>query len=123
MSEIAISIADQPVATGRAVKIVTFVGSLDESNIDEKSQVLYDMITALPQGAAVIFDFAGLTYMNSKSIGYLTDWYLKIVDDKQGMALLTQVPVFISDVLDTVGLLQIFPHYPTLDEAVASVSV
>lgn len=122
MTQIDIKIADLPVPTGRMVKVVTFVGSLDESNVDEHSQIIYDMLGGLAQAAVVIFDFAQLEYMNSKSIGYLTDWYLKISDEKGGMLVLTQATPGLLDVLDTVGLLQIVRNFPTMDEAVAFAS-
>lgn len=122
MTAIDIKIADLPVPTGRMVKVVTFVGSLDESNVDEHSKIIYDMLETLAQAAVVIFDFAQLDYMNSKSIGYLTDWYLKISDEKGGMLVLTQATPGLLDVLDTVGLLQIVRNFPTMDEAVAFAS-
>ena len=118
MSEVIIKIADQPVTSGRMVKVVTIIGVLDESNADEKADIIYDMIASLQQGAVVIFDLKDLNFMNSKSVGYLTDWYLKIVDEKGGALVLTQTKSGLLDILDTVGLLQIIRNYSTMDEAI-----
>lgn len=121
-SPIEITISDKVVPTGRMVKIVRFSGLFDESNADDKSVVIYDLINTLVPGAILIFDFSELSYMNSKAIGYLTDWYLKVTNDKQGMLVLTQLQSGIIDILDTVGTLQVMTHFVSMDDAVAYAS-
>lgn len=98
------------------VKQFSFFGQLDESNVDDKAKEIYAQIESLPPGAGVIFDFSDLEYMNSKSIGYLADWYSKI-SAKNGKLIITQARENISDILSVVGLTKVIPITMTLDEA------
>ena len=101
---------------GKTIKIIHVVGQLDESNVDEQAKSIYTLIEATPQGLTLIFDFAGLEYMNSKSIGYLTDWYSK-VSSGGGKVLIASARDNIIDILQVVGLTQLINSYATLEEA------
>jgi len=98
------------------VKLVKITGQLDESNVDEKAKEIYALIEQVPQNLYLILDFADLEYMNSKSIGYLTDWYGKIFENG-GKIVIAQMKPNILDILQVVGLTQLIKTYPTLDEA------
>ena len=88
MTEITITTEDIPATTaGQLAKIVKFQGQLDESNVDEKAKTIYAIIEQNPQNLYLLMDFEGLEYMNSKSIGYLTDWYGKITEGKGKMVI------------------------------------
>jgi anti-anti-sigma regulatory factor len=54
--------------------------------------------------------------MNSKSIGYLTDWYGKVTEGG-GKIVISKAKSNILDILQVVGLTQLINCYPTLDEA------
>jgi anti-anti-sigma factor len=119
MTDVQITIQDaQSKATDVANKVVVIVGQLDESNVDQKSTEIYKMIESVKPGQKlnVIFDFAGLDYMNSKSIGYLTDWYSKISTDGGKLAI-SSAKDNILDILQVVGLTQLITCYKSLDEA------
>lgn len=117
MAQVQITIEDLPGNhPDKTVKLVKIIGQLDESNIDEKSKMLYELIAQTPQNLHIIFDFEGLEYMNSKSIGYLTDWYTK-VSEKQGGIVIAKAKPNILDILQVVGLTQLIPCVSTLDEA------
>lgn len=103
----------------KKVKLVKFTGQLDESNVDEKSKEIYDLIAGTPQALFLIFDFAGLEYMNSKSIGYLTDWYTKLNEKKGGIVIAAAKPNIL-DILQVVGLTQLVNCVGTVDEAKAA---
>lgn len=100
----------------KKVKHVKFDGQFDESNVDEKSKDIYAIIDSTPNNLHLIFDFAKLEYMNSKSIGYLTDWYTKL-NEKKGGIIITNVKPNILDILQVVGLTQLIKCVPTIDEA------
>lgn len=102
--------------TTKVAKLITIVGQLDESNVDEKAQEIYALITANPQGLHLIFDFGGLEYMNSKSIGYLTDWFGKVTETQGKIAIVKAKPNII-DILEVIGLTQLIPMFASLDEA------
>lgn len=100
----------------RVVKQAAFVGQLDESNVDEQAKKIYELLETMPEKSALIFDFAGLEYMNSRSIGYLTDWFSKMTE-KGGTLVVIQARDNIEDILKVVGLTQIIDFYLTVDEA------
>lgn len=97
-------------------KLIKFQGQLDESNVDEKAKIIYQVIEEFPQDLFLLLDFEELEYMNSKSIGYLTDWYGKITEGK-GKVVIAKAKSNILDILEVVGLTQLISCYPTLDEA------
>jgi stage II sporulation protein AA (anti-sigma F factor antagonist) len=101
---------------GTVIKLIHVVGQLDETNIDEQAKSIYQLIEATPQGLSLVFDFSGLEYMNSKSIGYLTDWYSK-VSAGGGKLVVAAAPANILDILQVVGLTQLVQAFATLDEA------
>jgi len=122
MTPVQITIEDVSGAPqGKVVKLIHVVGQLDESNVDEQAKSIYQVIESNPQGLSLIFDFVGLEYMNSKSIGYLTDWYSK-VSASGGKVVLASPRENILDILQVVGLTQLVNAYPTLDEAKAAVT-
>lgn len=100
----------------KTVKLVKFAGQLDESNVDEKAKIMYDLISKVPQNLHLVLDFENLEYMNSKSIGYLTDWYTKITE-KKGNIIIAKAKPNILDILQVVGLAQLIQCVPTLEEA------
>lgn len=122
MAQVTITVEDLPgIHPDKTVKLVKFVGQLDESNVDEKAKMIYDLIAKTPQNLHLIFDFEGLEYMNSKSIGYLTDWYTKL-NEKKGGVVVAKARPNILDILQVVGLTQLLPCVNTLDEAKTQVT-
>jgi len=109
-----------PCRTGHHVVLIKFIGQLDESNVDEQSKRVYAFIEDNPLETHYIFELAGLEYMNSKSIGYLTDWYRKIAN-KAGQTKMASAQENILDILDTVGLTSIIEHHPSVDAARISI--
>jgi anti-anti-sigma factor len=117
MTEININIEDLKLdKPGKTAKMIKFQGQLDESNVDEKSKLIYKLIEENPQNLFLLFDFEELEYMNSKSIGYLTDWYGK-VSEGGGKIVISKAKPNILDILEVVGLTQLINHYVSLDEA------
>lgn len=117
MTPVQITIEDLAgVPQGKTLKLVRIVGQLDESNVDEQAKSIYQLLEGGATGLSLIFDFTGLEYMNSKSIGYLTDWYSKI-SATGGKVVIAAARENILDILQVVGLTQLIPAYATLDEA------
>jgi anti-anti-sigma factor len=108
-------------APDMTVKVIKFTGQLDESNVDEKAKMIYDLIEQVPKNLNLIFDLAELEYMNSKSIGYLTDWYGKVYENG-GKIVIAQTRPNILDILQVVGLTQLIKTFPTIDEAKFAIS-
>lgn len=110
IEDIALSSSDQ------VLKLIVFKGQLDETNVDEKAKLIYAVIEKNPKNLLLIFDFSNLEYMNSKSIGYLTDWYGK-VSEEGGKIVIAGARPNILDILEVVGLTQLINCYPSVDEA------
>lgn len=112
MKETSITIDDAE----NGIIIAHISGQLDESNVDEKIQDLYKVVEQNPKGLKLLFDLEKLEYMNSKSIGYLTDLYGKITESG-GKVVIAKAAPNIIDILQVVGLTQLINSYDTLDEA------
>lgn len=97
-------------------RLITVIGALDESNIDTQAQNFYKLIEQYPKKLFLLFDLEKLDYMNSKTIGYITDWSEKIKNGG-GKMVIANAPQNIYDILVTVGITGIIPAYPTKDEA------
>ena len=121
MTEANIQIEDQMAASGQNIKIVKISGQLDESNVDEKIKEVYAVVEANPKGLNLVFDLGGLEYMNSKSIGYLTDLYGKITESG-GKVAIAKAPANIIDILQVVGLTQLIQTFDTAEMAVQNMS-
>lgn len=104
-----------PLATMTA-KTIKFIGQLDESNIDMNSKVIYDLLAQHPKDFYILFDFSKLQYMNSKSIGYITDWYGKITEGG-GKIVIAAAPENVLEILQAVGITELIKCYNTFDEA------
>lgn len=100
----------------KVVKNVHISGQLDESNVDEKIKDIYKIFEATPKGVNLIFDLENLDYMNSKSIGYLTDLYGKVTENGGTVAIAKAKPN-ITDILQVVGLTQLIKTFDSVDEA------
>jgi len=117
MSDITYTFSDLiTVETQQAIKVITLAGQLDESNIDNFAPKVYELIQSVGEGTNFIIDLENITYMNSKSIGYISDWYSKIVS-KQGKLVIAKAASNIKDILNVVGLDKVIPLAQTLEEA------
>jgi len=117
MTDINITIEDLPVSeAGKVVKQISFKGQLDETNVDEKAKLIYSLIEQNPKNLNLLLDFENLEYMNSKSIGYLTDWFSKVTEGS-GKVVIAKARPNILDILEVVGLTQLISCFPTTDEA------
>jgi stage II sporulation protein AA (anti-sigma F factor antagonist) len=116
MTDVKITIEDTAGQADKKVKIVHIVGQLDESNVDEKIKEIYSVIETNPQNLHLIFDLENLEYMNSKSIGYLTDIYGKLTETGGKMAI-AKAKSNIADILQVVGLTQLVQIFDSIDSA------
>lgn len=119
MADVQIQIKDATLG-GNPGKVVAFAGQLDETNVDEEAKKIYKLVDEAEK-PYLILDFADLTYMNSKSIGYLTDWYSR-VSEKGGMIAIAQPQPNILDILKVVGITQIVTIYDTIEAATNAMS-
>lgn len=108
-------------AVENGIQLAHIFGQLDESNVDEKIQELYKVVEQNPKGLKLLLDLENLDYMNSKSIGYLTDLYGKITES-QGRVVIAKAKANIIDILQVVGLTQLINSYNSIEEAKTALS-
>lgn len=116
ISPVQFLVSDVHVGTNRVVKQVSVMGTLDETNVDTEVKKVYALIEELPEGGSLILDLEGLDFLNSKAIGYLSDWYTKILG-KSGKLVVARPRENVYDILNVVGLTQVIRFTMTLDEA------
>lgn len=114
MADVQITLQDTD-ASGKTVKQIIFAGQLDETNVDEEAKKIYAVIDEMAE-PNLLLDFSDLVYMNSKSIGYLTDWYSRSAA-KGGKIVIARPQPNILDILKVVGITQIITIYDSLEEA------
>lgn len=115
MTDATITIEDLAGST-KLIKVVHISGQLDESNIDEKIKDVYKLVEANPKGLNLLFDLENLEYMNSKSIGYMTDLYGKITESG-GQVVIAKAKPNIVDILQVVGLTQLIKTFDNMLDA------
>ena len=96
------------------IKQVSFKGQLDETNVDAEAKKVYQVVSEM-QPPYLILDFSELDYMNSKSIGYVTDWFSQ-VSGKGGKLAIYKPKANILDILRVVGITQIVNVYEDMEE-------
>jgi anti-anti-sigma factor len=122
MTEVSITIENAPSSSpDKPTKIVHIKGQLDESNVDEKVKEIYKTIEETPKNLNMVFDMGELDYMNSKSIGYLTDLYGKLTESG-GKVMIACAKPNILDILQVVGLTQLIPTFDTVKAALDGIS-
>lgn len=116
MAEATITAEEIPAQAGSKAILFTISGQLDESNVDDRARDVYKILDENTGKLSLVFDLAGLDYMNSKSIGYLTDWYGKI-KERGGEVVIARAKPNILDILQVVGLTQLIKTFESVDEA------
>jgi len=109
----------EPISLGdelKDVRIVKFDGQLDETNVDIEAQKIYQIFTESKKKVVLIFDLSNLTYLNSKSIGYISDWNSKAIESS-GKIFVACAHDNVMDVLRVVGLTNIIDFHLTVEEA------
>ncbi len=92
-----------------------FLWELDETNADNTFESLINEIWDY-KGKKIILNFSWLTYLNSKSIGYIADIFSNVEDNDWEMYI-SNCNNQVRDILDIVGITGIIPTVDTEEEA------
>ncbi|NRH20450.1 STAS domain-containing protein [Candidatus Gracilibacteria bacterium] len=106
--------------TNTGVKIFAFKGELDETNVDTTFPNIIGDIGDFAH-SKTLFDLRELTYLNSKSIGYIAD-IAQRTEDGGGKFGLCHLSSEVHDTLDLVGITSIVPVYESTEIAVTEMS-
>lgn len=102
------------------IVIFTFSGELDETNADKTFSSIYEEIWDFAD-KKIIFNLKGLTYMNSKSIGYIADVFSNIEENEWQMHI-TNCSEWVKDVLELVWITTIIPVNDKEETAIETMS-
>ncbi|MCK9273008.1 STAS domain-containing protein [Candidatus Gracilibacteria bacterium] len=103
------------------VIVFEFSGELDETNADKTFTAVYNAIGDFTS-KKLVFNFSGLKYLNSKSIGYIADIFSNI-EDGNGQMFLTNMTEEVKDTLELVGITTIITTLDTEEEAFTALGV
>lgn len=107
-------------STNTGVKIFVFKWELDETNVDTTFPNIIADIGDFAH-SRTLFDFRELTYLNSKSIGYIAD-IAQRTEDGGGRFAICSLSSEVHDTLELVGITSIVAIYATSDVAVTEMS-
>jgi len=107
-------------STNTGVKIFSFHGELDETNVDTTFPNIIADIGDFT-GARILFNLVELKYLNSKSIGYIAD-IAQRTEDGGGKFALSNITSEVRDTLDLVGITSIVPVYDMESDALVELS-
>ena len=107
-------------STNTGIKIFSFHGELDETNVDVTFPNIINDIGDFTN-VKILFNFEHLTYLNSKSIGYIADMAQR-TEDGRGKFTLCTLSAEVRDTLDLVGITSIIPVYETEEVALLELS-
>ena len=107
-------------STNTGVRVFSFIGELDETNVDSTFPNIIGDIGDFNK-TRTLFNFEKLTYLNSKSIGYIAD-IAQRTEDGNGKFAICCLSVEVRDTLDLVGITNIIPIYDTEDIALIELS-
>ncbi|MBT3865133.1 STAS domain-containing protein [Candidatus Peregrinibacteria bacterium] len=96
----------------KGVQVVKFAGEFDKAGHMEIRGVLDDVVKVFKL-ENLIFDFTGLKFINSESIGYLMEIH-NILDKKKKNLVLVGPDTHVKDVLKTIGIADVIPVHATL---------
>ncbi len=107
-------------STNTGIKIFSFEGELDETNVDETFPNIIETIGDFTN-TKILFNFEKLQYLNSKSIGYIAE-IAQRTEDGEGELALCSLGEDVSDTLDLVGITSILPIYKDQESALEAMS-
>jgi anti-anti-sigma factor len=103
--------ADDPVKEGD-YQVVKFIGEFDKvGHMGVRGDL--DGIVKKFKSKTLVFDFSGLKFINSESIGYLMDIHNKLAK-KDAELVLVGPDTHVKDVLKTIGIADVIPVYGTI---------
>ena len=109
---------DVNVANKQNAQVVTIVGEIDGSSAPQAQEVI---LAQVGEGAKVVLDMTGVTYMSSAGLRMLLLAY-RTVKGKGGKIALVGLSSDLKDTMSVTGFLDFFICCDTLDAGVAAVA-
>lgn len=99
------------------IYLLSFRGEFDETNVDKEFERVEKFFGTLPYKLA-IFDFREVQYINSKTMGYIADWYQRFTDVGGEISIAHGGAVV--DSLEACGITQLIPVMPQVSDSVTA---
>jgi anti-sigma B factor antagonist len=109
---------DVNVETRQNAQVVTIAGEIDGSSAPQAQAVI---LAQVGEGAKVVLDMTGVTYMSSAGLRMLLLAY-RTVNSKGGKMALVGLSSDLKDTMSVTGFLDFFTCSDTLDAGVAAVA-
>lgn len=109
---------DVNVATRQNAQVVTIAGEIDGSSAPQAQATI---LAQVGEGAKVVLDMTGVTYMSSAGLRMLLLAY-RTVNNKGGKIALVGLSDDLKDTMSVTGFLDFFTCADTLDAGVAAVA-
>jgi len=109
---------DVNVATRQNAQVVTIAGEIDGSSAPEAQAVI---LAQVGEGAKVVLDMTGVTYMSSAGLRMLLLAY-RTVNNKGGKMALVGLSSDLKDTMSVTGFLDFFACSDTLEAGLAAVA-
>jgi len=103
-----------------SILVFDFIWELDETNADTTFTSVYEQIGSF-EDKKVLFNLAGLKYLNSKSIWYIADVFSNI-EENDGEMYISNCDEGVKDVLELVGITTIIPTVDREEEALTAMA-
>lgn len=100
------------------ILIFDFIWELDETNADNTFTSIYEQIWDFSD-KNILFNLAGLKYLNSKSIWYIADVFSNLEENEWEMYI-SNCDEGVKDVLELVGITTIIPTVESESEAISA---
>jgi anti-anti-sigma factor len=96
--------------------VVHLRGDIDAYNISEIEPEIHRVIAEHNSKLHLILDLHDTQYINSKFVGFVINWFLTI-QENNGRLALVGAKDHIKDVLSVQGVLDLIPHFDSIEEA------
>ena len=94
-------------------QVIKFIGEFDKAgHMDIRDEM--DKIVKEFKFKDLIFDFTGLRFINSESIGYLMEIHTHLVKRKKAL-ILVKPDAHVKEVLNTIGIAEVIPMYASVE--------
>ncbi|MBT4917514.1 STAS domain-containing protein [Candidatus Peregrinibacteria bacterium] len=94
--------------------VIKFSGEFDKAGHSDVKADLETLVKAFDK-KILVFDFAGLKFINSEGIGYLMEIHAHLMK-KDKKLVIVGMSAHVEDVFKTIGIQEIITLYPTLKD-------
>jgi anti-anti-sigma factor len=96
--------------------VIEFQGDMDRETIHNTEHQVEKFLTSFKKHF-LVFDFSGLSFINSDGIGFIVSTHMKLAVKGQGL-LLCGFKMNVADVINLVGLPKLIPVFQNMEDII-----